>query len=218
MERHVPTHATSYTRKRRDRHDPTGKIVCCQCSRFVAKDRIKRHNFIYHSNERPYQCNVIGCEKTFKYVEPYRDHMDKHNNSPRFECEHCGKKFFNSSNLRTHVIRHIDPDKFKCEICDERFGAKNSLKLHKLRKHEENLSNEYFCTFEGCSKSFNFMSNLNNHIRQVHTNLDDAVVRKCEHCEFTCLRQKNLSRHTWKVHKIKKRNHRIFEIEDTEIV
>jgi hypothetical protein len=64
MQKHVVQHV--YGRPLKDPNDVRGKIVCPLCSKLVPKDRVKRHNFIFHSDERPYKCEYPDCGKTFK--------------------------------------------------------------------------------------------------------------------------------------------------------
>lgn len=206
LQNHVVQHA--YGRQKRDQN----KIVCPLCSKLVPKDRMKRHNFIFHSDERPYACNE--CGKTFKYSEPYSNHMDMHAQTPRYKCEYCLKMFYNQSNLRQHVFRHTDPDRFRCAICNERFGSSSSLKMHIRRQHERNDEQEPFqCT--DCLKLFKHSTSLKNHINQVHSQ-NEEILRKCNYCSYTCYKIKNLQKHTARVHKIKKRDRRIFPSNEFE--
>lgn len=185
------------------------KVLCELCSQWIISDRMKRHIYAFHSNDKNYKCNE--CGKEFKYSNSYNDHVDKHQNTPRYKCSYCGGTFFNSTNYKNHLLRHTNPDKFKCNVCEERFVNKKSLSQHMQRKHDDQPKEKLYCPHEDCDKFYYIEVNLKSHIQRVHNSPKNInIPQNCPECKFTANSMKNLQRHMWRVHKIKQRNHRVF--------
>ena len=57
---------------------------------------------IFHSGERPYICQVIGCNKRFtEYSSLYKHHVVHTHNKP-YTCNICNKTYRQTSTLANH--------------------------------------------------------------------------------------------------------------------
>ena len=71
------------------------------------------------------------------------------------------------------VIHTADSDKnFVCKDCGKGFIAKVKLDVHQMNVHLK--LRPHSCRYEGCSVSFNDVSNRNQHEKRVH----GAVMKK----------------------------------------
>jgi uncharacterized Zn-finger protein len=63
--------------------------------------------------KKDYQC--VYCKKFFTRKHYKDEHERRHFDSPEYECEHCGEKKAQSSNLYKHMReKHgVEPKKFK---------------------------------------------------------------------------------------------------------
>ena len=103
-----------------------------------------------HTGERPYKCEVPGCEKRFAEKSGLKRHQETHNDVKPYKCNFPGcKKCFKSrdylgvlwrekvSSLETHRRLHEEEDPFKCTInnCNRVFSSMKSLKKHQVTWH-----------------------------------------------------------------------------------
>jgi hypothetical protein len=87
------------------------KIICDQCSMLVYSYKMKRHKIIHHSEEKPFKCDIDGCNASFSDKRILQDHQNIHLNLKPYKCEHCPEAFRSGANLRLHRLRHTDPDR-----------------------------------------------------------------------------------------------------------
>ena len=85
------------------------------------------------------------------------------------ECEKCGKKFIDKTQLEEHV--RDDHNSVKCTACDKKFVDKSHLENH---VHSQETS-ENEC--EKCKKRFADKTQLEEHVRDEHRKI------KCTECE-----------------------------------
>ena len=87
------------------------------------------------SQERPYQCGYLGCDKNYKWRHHLKAHLIKHTGTSKFKCPHpecVGNEYFrDSAMLKRHIaIKHTLERPFRCERCNKRFARKENLKYH----------------------------------------------------------------------------------------
>ena len=86
----------------------------------------------------------------------------------RYECEICGRKFTEKSNLKSH-LRNIhglgDAKTFQCDLCPKVCALKTNLKQHMADVHNIDVEN-FKCDI--CSKEFKHKSALKKHLTRVH--------------------------------------------------
>ena len=148
------------------------------------------YHFVYH-----YMC--IFCRESlskFKNVlseKEYWENLDETRYEETISCQYCSRMFFDKQKKERHVkiVHEKNPDfLFSCNDCDRAFGSKQALKYHIESFHEE-IDLEIPCTI--CEKSFKMNHNLDEHMREVHSNL----TFNCELCFAEFKRQSNLNHH-----------------------
>ncbi|KAL5104217.1 hypothetical protein TcWFU_002024 [Taenia crassiceps] len=102
-------------------------------------------------------CSI--CQKSMRRGS-LREHMDRHENSGKFECELCGKNFSRASAREKHIRTHTGERPFKCDLCQKAYRQKVHLNEH-MRSHSgERPFVCRLCGFSLASKSL-----LNRHLR-----------------------------------------------------
>ncbi|GAA48788.1 zinc finger protein 846 [Clonorchis sinensis] len=107
--------------------------------------------------EEVVQCSI--CNKSL-LRSSLPEHMDKHNDSGRFSCPMCPKKFSRSSAREKHIRIHTGEKPFRCPHCPKAYRQQVHLNEH-LRSHSgERPFVCRLCGFALASKSL-----LTRHIR-----------------------------------------------------
>lgn len=114
-----------------------------------------------------YQCNFLGCNKSFRQRMHLETHKRSHTGERPFMCPYpgCSKAFSQRSNLRTHTRSHSGERPFSCEVCGRRFTQRGNLKNHQ-KLHGE--TRQFACKLDGCTKTFNQLGNLKAHHNSAH--------------------------------------------------
>ncbi|PRT54503.1 Asparagine-rich zinc finger protein AZF1 [Wickerhamiella sorbophila] len=114
-----------------------------------------------------YQCNFVGCNKSFRQRMHLETHKRSHTGERPFVCPYpgCSKAFSQRSNLRTHTRSHSGERPFSCEVCGRRFTQRGNLKNHQ-KLHGE--TRQFACKLDGCTKTFNQLGNLKAHHNSAH--------------------------------------------------
>ncbi|GAB0095212.1 zinc finger protein 2 homolog [Sergentomyia squamirostris] len=155
--------------------------------------------------QKNYNCET--CSKSFRSLNAFNAHMDKHRNIQRYACDYCdekfsnwvmrrthtykkhlkttycqcnqcGKGFFTKTNLRNHILKDHLNNKFQCEKCGKTLNTKKGLANHK----ETHVSTKYTCNI--CGKQLNTRVTLNQH-KKIHSGEKNYVCPVCSRA-FTC--------------------------------
>ena len=180
---------------------PKGKkqYRCCLCNTLCIDPAVHK---LVHSEMKPFECNAIGCGKSYKSKAALKHHflsnhaitvphkclkcgkvfrteylLKKHmtvtcNDSKPYICQTCGKPFKTLPKLKYHEGIHAQVKLFKCEICGKGMASKAHLKVH-LIVHEEG---NYNCF---CGKHFKSVKRYREHYKLIH---DPNNPFKCNIC------------------------------------
>ena len=167
---------TEYDLNRHISHHLNKKqFVCEQCNKqFHQSTTLLQHKHYIHSTDRPFVCNQINCNKTFKRKTSLTLHNSTHSSVKNFGCDECDERFKHKSSLFRHKIRFhssINYKRYKClqNNCSKSFFTSYELKIHITYKHCTNKP--YKCNLNNCNLSFKSPGNLRNHKKTVHLNL-----------------------------------------------
>ncbi|XP_055681874.1 zinc finger protein 709-like [Lutzomyia longipalpis] len=116
-----------------------------------------------HRKKEEYTCE--RCGKVCTNRQGFLLHMDKHNNTARYDCDQCDKKFRHWQSRRTHIYRvHLKKPFCSCPHCGKSFYQIKYMKTHIQENHSEEHRG-YQC--EKCGKNFQtkaaFTDHQNNH-------------------------------------------------------
>lgn len=89
----------------------------------------------------------------------------------KFNCEECGKLFFNKRNLTTHLQIH-NGKTFSCEKCSKQFSQKKNLKSHMLVH-----TRVYKFGCEVCGRTFKWKRNLIRHVLVHKGSIPDNILQ-----------------------------------------
>ena len=205
------------------RHLNERQFVCDECNKqFNRYDHLIDHKLCVHSNDRPFACDRIDCNKTFKTKSRLTQHKSTHSSVKSFGCNKCDKRFKTNSNLNYHKkFVHSNIRQFVCPQinCNKRYKRKFELKEHKrihcsdkpfeceecnqrfklkshLKAHKLIHSNvkQFIYDVNDCNKSFRYKSNLNDHKIRNHS---DIKRHKCFHnnCDKRFVTSTELKQH-----------------------
>ncbi|CRL00288.1 CLUMA_CG013561, isoform A [Clunio marinus] len=186
------------------------RIICDQCSMMVFSHKMKRHKLIHHSDERPFKCDMEGCNAAFSDSRVLRDHRNIHLELKPYKCEFCTEAFRSGANLRLHRVRHTDPDRYRCEECQASFVTKQALQKHNRLHTEDPEVRPFACDYPGCSSTFKQKDHIRNHYRRTHEKSDEIFV--CSFCSKNYDGKDALGKHLRKAHKVTKRRSRVFPL------
>ena len=102
-----------------------------------------------HTNERPFLCDVDGCEMAFVQSSSLIIHKRTHSGARPYKCTfpECDQAFSASSTLKNHKFTHSEEKKFACEHCSLRTNRLGYLKKH-IELHETQKSYEFECKMQ----------------------------------------------------------------------
>ncbi|XP_054167596.1 zinc finger protein 62 homolog [Oppia nitens] len=155
-------------------HSDDRPFKCDKCDKmFTFGQNLKNHQKSVHTTvQKVYNCCYDGCHKVFRSESNLKVHYLRHENrlERRYKCDvdGCDKSFYQSNHLRDHkALVHSDERPIACDWpeCDKRFKIAKELVRHRNRHLGVR---QYWCTVDGCDKSYITLSSLDTH-RKDHT-------------------------------------------------
>ena len=172
----LTNHQEAYCKAR-----PRAEIFTCnysECkSTFDAELKLKTHIRTMHVNPLPKDRCICECGKGFRSNSDLQRHKLKHN-EPQYECQDCGRKFYDPISLNSHKGNVHNPDitPVKCHICETELKSGSVLKTHMRRMHGAGALRQFKCS--SCDSTFKTGSELERHER-IHNGTKDG---KCPIC------------------------------------
>jgi len=158
--------ATCFEEANRQFTIQNGIIICKICKRdFKSRNGVLGHIRAEHVREL-HQCSI--CPATFKYLSSLRKHnIVKHLKEKRYECEDCGKSYFDSWILKEHRMKKHEKiaAPFLCDLCGKNFYKFFSLRAHIKRHFPGEAVKTWHCP---CGISFSNEVELDLHLARIH--------------------------------------------------
>ena len=141
-----------------DKHNEThSKLFKCDfpgCEKsFMKLTNLRKHNKSHSKNKKIYFCPFEGCNKSFTASYSVTLHYRIHTGNKPFQCEICGKKFFDKANWQYHVNNMHKKIISKNLICQHKNCEHKSKSIKQLLMHHDKLE-------EQCVKEKNVLLKL----------------------------------------------------------
>lgn len=150
---------------------------------WMQSPKIRRNRKYGSMTWREYNHMKISCEKCDKKVRIIE--MKRHiacyhdKNNCKFECDACGRKFFDKRGVRDHLDRRhrLLEDKVRCKYCSKLVRPGRSMLGHIRRMHKEGKPTGVIMCDE-CGCVVKDQATLKIHIIKAHKKLREI---KCDH-------------------------------------
>ncbi|KAL7011118.1 hypothetical protein ACKWTF_014096 [Chironomus riparius] len=183
------------------KHTSVKKFYCDVCGRGYNDSRHLREHKLGHTNPCAYRCDM--CPKGYERKQALEAHMHanhmedtkwytckicgyktkmltvmyshKKRHDKTIECEDCGKKFSNKSELQDHSLAiHVKVKNVECTICGKFFASKRYMLKHIRRTHAD--PKKFKC--EICENTYKSIDALKQHLKK-----HESRKQKCEICK-----------------------------------
>ncbi|XP_015600582.1 zinc finger protein 534 [Cephus cinctus] len=174
-------------------HHNKKQLTCEKCNVSFTSERQFKEHIAFHEGNALYMCNI--CKKQYNVYNRFRRHLRNHASSPKkYACPaaECSE-IFEMSSLRTHIgSQH--PEDYKCKHCGKVFLNSSMFQKHAAVHSETPLV--FTCPYENCSRFYNFMRNLRQHIRTKH----EDKLYQCDICNMKLCSRQKLIQHINNIH------------------
>jgi len=138
--------------------------------KFIEYANLKLHYKRHFPSKKKHFCPYPGCNKSFTASYNLTIHYRMHKGEQPYECEVCGKKFFDRANYKYHTkIKHVTLRK-KDVICQHKNCFHKSKSKKQKLLHHDKLEQE--CKAEK-NNLFNLLSYFQQTITKLEINLDE---------------------------------------------
>jgi hypothetical protein len=131
---------------------------------FMLLINLKKHYKHHFPSKKVHLCPFPGCNKSFTASYNLTIHYRIHKGDKPYECEKCGKKFFDRANYKYHVtIKHAEINE-KDRTCQHSGCFHKSKTIKQRLMHHDKLEIE--CKIEK-NNLFNLLNNFRNSIKNI---------------------------------------------------
>ncbi|XP_032593047.1 zinc finger protein 420 isoform X2 [Drosophila grimshawi] len=200
------------------------RFMCDKCpQRFFWRRNLRAH-LVEHKNKETYPCDQ--CSRSFQDKSAVTKHKLMHHDvhNELLPCRWCTRTFYRPALLHKHVQRHgfsgedlplaetlladaAKPSGTKtivCKLCDMQFISIGDLRRHNsMQAHSEQVSNYMISTEEG----FELQLDETDESDEEPTNTAASRSYRCDLCEMTFLRRRDMSEHQYSLHTFDKLPH-----------
>ncbi|KAI4466716.1 finger putative transcription factor family-related [Holotrichia oblita] len=140
--------------------------ICEICGKsYVDASGLNCHKLQEHDPDRrnrSVSCEI--CGKVYMNKRGVRNHITRQHNGKRpYDCEKCGKSFFDTTILKQHMFIHTGEKPYACRLCGKKFRQKGCITQH-MRIHTGETPHP--CKY--CTARFKHSHHLNGHIKAHH--------------------------------------------------
>ncbi|KAI5088540.1 zinc finger protein 408 [Silurus meridionalis] len=136
--------------------------------------------------ERKYECDE--CGKRFFQLCHLKKHKLTHSELKPYVCRECEKCYRSKESFHAHLLSHGGLRPYKCQHCDKSYGLKRDLREHQVLHTGEKA---FVC--EVCGKAFGRRPSLHAH-RLVHEVKSVSKI-KCPECDKELANRNSLRAH-----------------------
>jgi uncharacterized C2H2 Zn-finger protein len=171
------------------------KHVCQVCGKgFKKKAWLAIHSSV-HSKVKLIQCDVEGCDKSYKTVTSMLQHKRSAHGVVKYECDECGRRFNEKGSMMRHNKNvHLEEKHYKCAKCGVQFSQNSDLTQHIKTVHDKVRA--FKC--EHCGKSFGKSGDRKMHINSVHLNIRYPC--SWPDCDWTTIQKAKVKYHRRRAH------------------
>ena len=160
-----------------------GNLIKCNfpgCNKqFMLPINLKKHYKHHYPSKKIHLCPFPGCNKSFTASYNLTIHYRIHKGDKPYECEKCGKKFFDRANYKYHItIKHVEVNA-KDRTCQHKGCFHKSKTIKQRLMHHDKLEIE--CKVEK-NNLFNLLNNFRSSIQNI-LNLNSDLIEELEKIE-----------------------------------
>ena len=172
--------------------------------KFLRRSVTNRNKLEADWESRTLRCSVKPCSSMFKSPENQKYHVSCHSlENTDFNCGECDEKFEKWRECASHLwkVHGIDCDMLLCGVCKNY----RTMDPRILETHCQTHENLKLFKCDVCSKRFNQLSQLRNH---VVTHMDKTIAeipswakpKQCDICQKIFSDSKSLKKHVQAIH------------------
>ncbi|XP_068241557.1 zinc finger protein 236-like isoform X1 [Palaemon carinicauda] len=185
-----------------------GPFTCEVCSLSIKKWPQYKKHMKKHQEDKPYQC--FECDQSFNVQKNLRLHEALHS-TEQLVCPECEKTFRRLASFKNHLSLHEEDESVICEICQEEFISVTQLQIH-IEHHKQGVTamenKKISIECKECDHEFSDQALLTHHMK-VHKKVRKMTAtrpkrkltnrsnfeNKCFDCGKTFLKPSQLVRH-----------------------
>lgn len=118
----------------------TNKLMCPYCNIYNSSPAQLKIHLRIHTGERPYVCDILGCDKTFTRNEELTRHLKIHSGDRPYICKICKRSFGRKDHLTKHEVTHRSTSDKKVHLClvagcKQKYTRSDALARHRWNVH-----------------------------------------------------------------------------------